>query len=129
MNLKNTKNLLIIAALAVGVLSVTVLLANYTNVLSASSDTGSQPKACQATASAYCPASIASSAENAKVECAQKAECGSVAKTCPADPTKPCCAQEVSNDCPVDCAKPCCAGEAKPACCTSAVAETVATNK
>ena len=110
MSLKNTKNLLVIAAVVVAVLAGTVLLGNYTNILS----TGSQPKTCQATKNATCAASQAIFAQNAEGECARKDECGSAEKTCPLDPTKPCCAQEGSKECPADCAKPCCAGEEAP---------------
>ncbi len=111
MRLKDTKNVLSIAAVVVALMSGTVLLGNYTNILSARSDTDSQPTACQAKASA-CSATKACSAE--------KAECGSVAKTCPADASKACCAE--SGDCPKTaceegCTKPCCAGEAKEDCC------------
>ncbi len=117
MSLKNTKNLLIIGAVVIAVLAGTVLLGNYTNILS----TGSQPKTCQATKGAICAASQAFFAENAEGECARKAEFGAVAKTCPLDPTRPCCAQEGTpgccpKTCPPDCTKPCCA-EAKPDCC------------
>jgi len=118
MSLKNTKNLIIIAAVVVAVLAGTVLLGNYTNILSTGSDTGSQPKACQATGSTACTASQAVFAQNAEIECAGKTECGSVAKTCPADASKPCCA--VTGSCPKEsgscpktaceegCTKPCC---------------------
>ena len=111
MSLKNTKNLLIIAAVVVAVLAGTVLLGNYTNILSS----GSQPKTCQEKASSCCPA--------AKVISSEKAECGSIAKTCPLDPTKPCCAVEGTpgccpkTNCPPDCTKPCCASEGAPSCC------------
>jgi hypothetical protein len=100
MSLKNTKNLVIIAAVVVAVLAGTVLLGNYTNILSADSDTDSQPKTCQAAKSATCSASQAFFAETAEGECTQKAECGSAEKTCSPD-----------------CDKPCCAGEAAPGCC------------
>lgn len=119
MSLKNTKNLVIIAAVVVGVLAGTVLLGNYTNILSNSS----QPKTCQATKSATCTASQAFFAENTEGECPRKAECGSETKTCPLDPSKPCCAVEGTpgccpkKTCPPDCDKPCCAGEAAPGCC------------
>ncbi|MHC4533658.1 MAG: hypothetical protein ACYS6K_06880 [Planctomycetota bacterium] len=119
MSLKNTKNLLIVAAVVVAVLAGTVLLGNYTNILS----TGSQPKACQATKSATCTASQAFFADSAEGECTQKVECGSAEKTCPLDPSKPCCAVEGTpgccpkTDCPADCDKPCCAGEVAPGCC------------
>lgn len=122
MSLKNTKNLVIIAAVVVGVLAGTVLLGNYTNILSNSS----QPKTCQATKSATCTASQAFFAENAEGECTRKAECGSAEKTCPLDPTKPCCAQEASKDCPADCDKPCCAGEAALGCCPKSEATAAA---
>ena len=110
MSLKNTKNLLIVAAVVVAVLAGTVLLGNYTNILS----TGSQPIACQATKSSTCTASQAFFADSAEEECTRKAECGSAEKTCPLDPTKPCCAVEGTpgccpkTDCPADCDKPCC---------------------
>lgn len=126
MSLKNTKNLLIVVAVVVAVLAGTVLLGNYTNILSAGSNTGSQPKACQATGSTCCPAVKACSAENAKVESTLMAQQGPVAKTCPLDPTKPCCAQDASKDCPADCTKPCCAGEAKPDCCPKSDASAAA---
>ena len=116
MSLKNTKNLLIVAAVVVAVLAGTVLLGNYTNILSGNSE----PKACQGTKNATCAASQAFSAENAKVECAQKAVCWSAEKTCPLDSSKPCCAESGScpkTECPADCDKPCCAGEAAPGCC------------
>lgn len=118
MSLKNTKNLLIIAAVVVSLLAGTVLLGNYTNILS----TGSQPKTCQATKSAACPASQAFFAENANVECTRTAEGGAIAKNCLPDCTKPCCAGEAApgccpKTCPPDCTKPCCAGEAAPGCC------------
>jgi hypothetical protein len=120
MSIKNTKNLLIISAVLVAVLAGTVLLGNYTNILSARSDNGSQPKACQAKASACCPASQAMIAENTNMMGAQTAEGNAVAKTCPLDSTKPCCAEKGNcpkTDCPPDCTKPCCSGEDKPACC------------
>jgi len=116
MSLKNTKNLITIAAVVVAVLAGTVLLGNYTNILS----TDAQPKSCQATKSATCTASRAFFAENSEGACAQKAACGSAEKTCPLDSGKPCCAESGScpkTDCPADCTKPCCAGEAAPACC------------
>ena len=116
MSLKNNKNLIIIAAVVVAVLAGTVLLGNYTNILS----TGSQPKTCQATKSATCTASQALFAENAEGECARRAACGSVDKTCPLDSSKPCCAESGScpkTACPADCTKPCCAGEVAPGCC------------
>jgi hypothetical protein len=84
MSLKNNKNLIIIAAVVVAVLAGTVLLGNYTNILSGSSE----PKACQATKNATCTASQAVFADSTKVECAQKAACGSE-KTCPLDSSKP----------------------------------------
>ncbi len=96
MSLKNTKNLAIIAAVVVVALTAgTVLLGNYTNILS----TGSQPKTCQATKNAECTASQAFFAANAEGECTLKAECGSAEKTCPLDPTKPCCAVEAAPGC------------------------------
>ena len=116
MSLKNNKNLILIAAVVVGVLAVTVLLGNYTNVLSGSPE----PKACQGTKSTACMASQAVFAENTKVECAQKTACGSAEKTCPLDSSKPCCAESGScpkTECPPDCTKPCCAVEAAPGCC------------
>ena len=100
MSLKNTKNLLVIAAVVVALTAGTVLLGNYTNILSTGSETDSQPKACQAAKNAACTASQALFAENAEGECAQKVECGSAEKTCPLDSTKPCCAQEGSKECP-----------------------------
>ena len=108
MSLKNTKNLMIIGAVVVALLAGTVLLGNYTNILSS----GSQSKTCQEKTSACCAA--------AKTCTVEKAECGSVAKTCPLDPTKPCCAVEGTcpkTECPPDCTKPCCAIENAPACC------------
>ena len=108
MSMKNTKNLFIIAAVVVALTAGTVLLGNYTNILSTGSETDSQPKACQAAKNAACTASQALFAENAEGvcaqktegDCAQKAECGSAEKTCPLDSTKPCCAQEGSKECP-----------------------------
>jgi len=127
MSLKNTKNLLIIAAVVVSLLAGTVLLGNYTNILS----TGSQPTTCQAAKSAACPASQAFFAENANVECTRTAEGGAVAKTCPLDPSKPCCAEAKPDccpkTCPPDCTKPCCAGEAAPGCCPKSDASAAAT--
>lgn len=128
MSLKNTKNLLIVAAVVVALTAGTVLLGNYTNILS----TSSQPKTCQATKSAGCPASQAFFAANAEGECAQKAESGCCPKTtCPLDPTKPCCAVEGTPGCcpkicPPDCIKPCCAGEDAPACCPKSEASVAA---
>ncbi|NQT02193.1 MAG: hypothetical protein HQ580_09230 [Planctomycetes bacterium] len=127
MSLKNTKNLLIIAAVVVALMAGTVLLGNYTNILS----TGSQPKTCQATGSACCPAANAFFAENANVESSKTAEGGAVTKTCPLDGTKPCCAGEAKPDCcpktcPPDCTKPCCAGEAAPGCCPKSDASATA---
>jgi len=107
MSLKNTKNLLIIAAVVFALMAGTVLLGSYTNILS----TGSQSKTSQEKASACFTAAKACSAE--------KVECESVAKTCPLDPTKPCCAVEGTcpkTECPPDCTKPCCAAENAPAC-------------
>lgn len=129
MSLKNTKNLVIIAAVVVAVLAGTVLLGNYTNILSASSDTDSQPKTCQAAKSATCSASQAFFAETAEGECTQKAACGSAEKTCPLDSSKPCCAESgdcPKTACPADCDKPCCAGEAAPGCCPKADATVAA---
>jgi hypothetical protein len=100
MSLKNTKNLIIIAAVGVALMAGTVLLGSYTNILSSGSETDSQPKTCQAEKSATCTASQAFFAENAEGECSRKAECGSAEKTCQ-----------------TDCEKPCCAGEAAPGCC------------
>ncbi len=120
MSLKNTKNLIIIAAVVVAVLAGTVLLGNYTNILSSGSKADSQPKTCQATSSACCPAAKALFAENANIVSAQTAEVGAVAKTCPIDGTKACCAESGScpkTECPPDCTKPCCAGETAPGCC------------
>ena len=121
MSLKNTKNLLIIAAIVVALTAGTVLLGNYTSILSA----GAQPKTCQATKGATCAASQAFFAENAEGSCTRKAECGAVAKTCPLDPSKPCCAGEDApaccpKTCPLDPTKPCCAGEDSPGCCPKA---------
>ncbi|MHC4243757.1 MAG: hypothetical protein ACYSU4_15235 [Planctomycetota bacterium] len=100
MSLKNTKNLLIIAAVVVVALTAgTVLLGNYTNILSSSSETDSQPKTCQAAKNATCTASQAFFAENAEGECTRKAECGSAEKTCQPDCTKPCCAGEAKTGC------------------------------
>jgi hypothetical protein len=118
MSLKNTKNLLIIAAVVVALMAGTVLLGSYTKILS----TDSQSKTCQATKGQGCPASQVLFAANANEKCTKKAECGSVAKTCPLDPTKACCAVEGTPGCcpkticPPDCTKPCCAGEDAPDC-------------
>ena len=120
MSIKNTKNLLIISAVVVAVLAGTVLLGNYTNILSARSDSGSKTKTCQAKASACCPATQAMAAEHASMMSAQTAESEAVAKTCPLDSSKPCCAEKgicPKTDCPADCTKPCCAGEDIPSCC------------
>lgn len=128
MSLKSTKNLVIIAAVVVALTAGTVLLGNYTNILS----TGSQSKTCQAKASSCCPASQAFFAANAEGECAQKAACGSVAKTCPLDPTKSCCGVEGTpgccpkTTCPPDCTKPCCTGEEAPCCCIKSDASVAA---
>lgn len=116
MSIKNTRNLLIIGGVIVALLAGTVLLGNYTNILSANSE----PKTCQGTKSTACSASQAVFASSAEGECAQKAECGSAEKTCPLDSTKPCCAEKGTcpkTDCPPDCTKPCCAGEAEASCC------------
>lgn len=120
MSLKNTKNLLIIGAVLVGLLAGTVLLGNYTNILSAKSDTDSKPTTCQAEASTGCPATIACTAQNANIESTLMASSEAVEKTCPTDGTKGCSAEKgicPKTDCPPDCTKPCCAGDAKPACC------------
>ena len=114
MSIKNTKNLLIIGSVLVALLAGTVLLGNYTNLLSANSETSPQVKA-----SDNCPA--------AKTCSAEKAECGSAAKTCPLDSTKPCCAVEASNECPAGCTKPCCAEETKAGCCPKSDASTAKT--
>lgn len=126
MSLKKPRNLLIISAVVVALLAGTVLLGNYTNILSAGSETGSQPKTCQATKSATCQASQAFFAENAEGECTRKADSGSDAKTCTPDCAKPCCAKEASKTCSPDCTKPCCAGEAKTGCCPKADATVAA---
>ena len=121
MSLKNTKNLVIIAAVVVAVLAGTVLLGNYTNILSADSDTDSQPKTCQAAKSATCSASQqAFFAETAEGECPQKAECGSAEKTCSVDCTKPCCAGEAKTGC---CPKSDASAAAATGCCPSTVTE------
>lgn len=126
MSLKNTKNLLIVVAVVVAVLAGTVLLGNYTNILSGGSDTGSKPTACQATGSTCCPALKACSVENVKVESTLMAEQVSVTKTCPLDPTKPYCAQDASKTCPADCAKPCCAEKGTAGCCPKSDASAAA---
>ncbi len=125
MSLKKPKNLLIIGAVTVALLAGTVLLANYANILPGSSDADSQVKTCQAKNSTPCSGANPVFAENANVECAQKAEAGFVAKACPVGSTKPCCAVEAVPDCcpkvcPPDCTKPCCAGEAAPSGCPMA---------
>lgn len=120
MSLKNTKNLIIIAAVVVAVLAGTVLLGNYTNILSTGSKADSQPKACQGKTGSCCPAANAMFAENAEMMIAQTAKVEAVAKTCPSDDTKACCAESGNcpkTECPPDCTKPCCAGEAAPDCC------------
>lgn len=120
MSLKNTKNLLIVGAVLVGLLAGTVLLGNYTNILSVRSDTNSQPAACRVKASGCCPAAQALMAKNASMMSVQTAEGEAVEKTCPVDGTKAYCAEKgicPKTDCPPDCTKPCCAGDAKPACC------------
>jgi hypothetical protein len=130
MSLKNTKNLVIIAAVVVAVLAGTVLLGNYTNILSSGSKADSQPKACQAKTSSCCPAANAMFAENTEMMGVQTAEVGAVAKTCPMDGTKACCAESGScpkTDCPPDCTKPCCAGEAAPDCCPKSDTSAAAT--
>ena len=120
MSLKNTKNLLIITAVVVVALTAgTVLLGNYTNILSSSSETDSQPKTCQAAQNSTCTASQAFFADSAEGECTQKAECGSAEKTCPPDCTKPCCAGEAAPGC---CPKSD-ATAAKTGCCPSTVTE------
>jgi hypothetical protein len=106
MSIKNTRKLMIIGGVVVALLAGTVLLGNYTNILSGSSE----PKTCQATKGTACSASQAVFASNTEAECPQKAGCDSVAKTCPLDSTKPCCAIE-AKDCPAGCTKPCCAKE------------------
>ena len=132
MSLKNTKNLVIIAAVVVALTAGTVLLGNYTNILSTGSETDSQPKTCQATKSATCTASQAFFAENAEGECTRKAECGSGEKACQPDCDKPCCAGEAApgccpkTTCPPDCEKPCCAEEAASGCCPKANATAAA---
>ncbi len=120
MSLKNTKNLLIIAAVVVAVLAGTVLLGNYTNILSTGSETSSQPKTSQATGSACCPSANAFFAENAEGECARTADSGSDAKTCPPDCTKPCCAGEAKTGC---CPKSDATAAAKTGCCPGTVTE------
>jgi len=112
MSIKNTKNLLIIGGVIVALLTGTVLLANYTNILSG----GSEPKTCQGTKSTACPVSQAVFASSTEGEYPQKAGCDSAAKTCPLDSTKQCCAVNASNECPAGCTQPCCAGEAEAGC-------------
>ena len=99
MSLKKPKNLLIISAVTVALLAGTVLLANYANILPVGSDTGSQVKTCQAKNSTPCSGANPVFAENANVECAQKAEAGFVAKACPVGSTEPCCAGEATTSC------------------------------
>ena len=125
MSLTKPKNLLIIGAVTVALLAGTVLLANYANILPGSSDADSQVKTCQAKNSTPHSGANPVFAENANVECARKAEAGSVAKACPVGSTEPCCAEEAVPDCcpkvcPPDCTKPCCAGEAAPSGCPMA---------
>ena len=114
--MKNTKNLVIIATVVIALTAGTVLLGNYTNILS----TGSQPKTCQSTKNAVCTASQAALAENAEGECTRKAECGSAEKTCPSDSTKPCCAGEAAQGC---CPKSDATVAAKTGCCPGTVTE------
>ncbi len=120
MSLKNTKNLLIIGAVVVALMAGTVLLGNYTNILSTGSETDSQPKTCQATKSATCTASQAFFAENAEGECTRAAEGEAVAKTCTSDCTKPCCAGEAASGC---CPKSDATVAAKTGCCPGTVTE------
>ena len=122
MSLKNPKNLLIIGAVIVALLAGTVLLANYANILPGSSDADSQVKTCPTAGGTSCPATNPVFAENANVECAQKAGSGFDAKACPLGRTEPCCAGEATESlcgktCPLDSTEPCCAGEAAPDCC------------
>ena len=72
MSLKNTKNLIIIAIVAVALLAGTVLLGNYTNLLSTGSDTASQPKTCPATTCTATQAVQAVFASNTEGECIGK---------------------------------------------------------
>ncbi len=95
MSLKNPKHLLIIGAVAVALMVGTVLLGSYANILPGSSDT----ETCQAKNSTPCSAANPVFAETAKVECAQKAEAGFVAKACPVGSTEPCCAGEATTSC------------------------------
>ena len=99
MSQKNTKNLLIIAAVVVALLAGTVLLGNYTNILSTGSKADSQPKTCQAAKSTACTASQAVFAETTEGECTRTVEDEAVAKTCSSDCTKPCCAGEAKTGC------------------------------
>ena len=93
MSLKNPKHLLIIGAVVVALMVGTVLLANYANILPASSDT----ETCQAKNSTPCSEANAFFAENAKVECTRKAEAGFVAKAGSVGSTEAGCAGEARN--------------------------------
>ncbi len=111
MSLKNPKHLLIIGAVVVALMVGTVLLGGYANILPGSSDTGSQAKTCPAAGGTSCPAANPVFAENANVECAQKAGAGFDAKACPLGRTEPCCAGDVTESlcgktCPLDNTKP-----------------------
>ena len=121
MSLKNHKNLVIVAGVAVALLAATALLGSLTNIVPAGSDTDMQAKGCPAAGKGGCPMSAgsatcgASAAGQAATACA-----GGCSTPCSAEKAEGCC----PTPCPTPCTMPCCAGEAKEGCCgTTGAAE------
>jgi hypothetical protein len=122
MSVKTKSNLLIIGAVAVGLLAGTVLLSGYANILPGGS--GGQSPICQAGGGTSCGVVAANACSTVKAQsaCAQEAGAGFDANACPMGRSEPCCAGDATESacgkpCPADCTKPCCAGEAAPGCC------------
>ncbi len=126
MSLKKPRNLLIIGAVVAALMAGTILLGGYTNILPASSDTGSQAEAAPATEQTSCPMAKARLAEagDVKAGCPQEAAAefdvktcplGSAANACPPGCTMPCCAEKAEGCCP-KVAESCCPKEAASSC-------------
>jgi len=125
MSLRKPKNLLIIGAVVVALLVGTVLLGNYANILPASSDNGSQVKACQAAGQTpWCLAQ--NSLGQSDIGCcpAQNSPGQSNEGCCPAK----CCPDECENCCcPDECDKCCCPKLCSPGCTKPCCAEETTT--
>jgi hypothetical protein len=141
MSLGKRKNLIIVAAVAAGLLAGTVLLASYTDILPGGAKNCSQTEPCPSAAGVTCAKSqgagekfptvcasgqaVMASTETAESCCAKEGPvedlcpCGKPAGSCIACVEEPtgCCSEKVAGTC---CAKPeaagaCCAAKPEPA--------------